>query len=210
MFGVPLHYHFHYASKAGGNYDMRQLLEGTLMAQRGRDTVTFVENHDSQPLQALESCVDPWFKPLAYAIILLRREGYPCIFYADYYGAAYDDTGRDGNRHHIVMPSHRAILDTLLHARQNHAWGEQIDYLDHQNRIGWTRLGDDEHPQAMAVLMSDGMEGTKWMEVRRHNATFLDVTGNVGGTVVSNENGWAEFRCNGGSVSVWIQQERQL
>ena len=37
--------------------------------------VTFVDNHDSQPLQALESSVEPWFKPLAYAIILLRARG---------------------------------------------------------------------------------------------------------------------------------------
>ena len=38
--------------------------------------------------------VEPWFKPLAYALILLRREGYPCIFYADYYGAEYEDWGQ--------------------------------------------------------------------------------------------------------------------
>ena len=107
VFGVPLHYHFHYASRAGGNYDMRRLLDGTLMQQRSRDVVTFVENHDSQPLQALESVVEPWFKPLAYALILLRREGYPCVFQADYDGAEYEDYGKDGNKHRIVMPSHR-------------------------------------------------------------------------------------------------------
>jgi hypothetical protein len=44
-------------------------------------------NHDTQPLQALESVVEPWFKPLAYAFILLRREGYPCLFLPDYEGA---------------------------------------------------------------------------------------------------------------------------
>ena len=156
---MPLHYHFHYASRAGGNYDMRRLLDGTLMQQRGRDVVTFVENHDSQPLQALESVVEPWFKPLAYALILLRREGYPCVFYADYYGAEYEDHGRDGNRYQIVMPSHRWLIDKFLHARRHYAWGPQIDYLDHWNRVGWVRLGDDQHPKAMAVLMSDGQDG---------------------------------------------------
>ena len=34
-------------------------------------SVTFVDNHDSQPGQALESWVDEWFRPLAYALILL-------------------------------------------------------------------------------------------------------------------------------------------
>jgi alpha-amylase len=205
LFGVPLHYHFHCASRAGGNYDMRRLLEGTLMQQRGMDVVTFVENHDSQPLQALESTVESWFKPLAYATILLRREGYPCVFHADYYGAEYEDVGRDGNRYRIVMPSHRWLIDKFLLARKHYAWGEQIDYIDHWNRVGWVRLGDEVHPKAMAVLMSDGQEGAKWMEVRRPNAHFVDLTGHVKEPVVANEAGWAEFRCNGGSVSVWVE-----
>ena len=34
--------------------------------------------------QALESFIESWFKPSAYAIILLRNAGYPCIFYGDY------------------------------------------------------------------------------------------------------------------------------
>ena len=52
--------------------------------------MTLVENHDTQPMQALESPVADWFKPLAYSIILMRAEGYP-IFYPDYYGANYSD-----------------------------------------------------------------------------------------------------------------------
>jgi alpha-amylase len=50
-----------------------------------------VSNHDTQPLQSLESVVEAWFKPLAYALILLRKDGYPCVFAADYYGAEYKD-----------------------------------------------------------------------------------------------------------------------
>ncbi len=206
VFAVPLHYHLHHASRAGGNYDMRRLLDGTLMHQRGRDMVTFVENHDSQPLQALESVVEPWFKPLAYALILLRREGYPCVFWADYHGAEYEDLGRDGNRHRIVMPSHRWLIDKFLHARRQYAWGPQVDYLDHWNRVGWVRLGDERHPKAMAVLMSDGHEGSKWMEAGRANARFTDLAEHVKEPVVTNDAGWGEFRCNGGSVSVWVQE----
>ena len=52
---------------------------------------------------ALESVVEPWFKPLAYALILLRRDGYPCVFTADYYGAEYEDYGSDGRKHRIRM-----------------------------------------------------------------------------------------------------------
>jgi alpha-amylase len=41
------------------------------------------------------------------------------------------------------------------------------------------------------------------MDVRRPNARFTDLTGHVKERVVANGAGWAEFRCNGGSVSVW-------
>lgn len=201
VFDVPLHYNFHYASKSGGNYDMRRILDGTMMQQRPTHAVTFVENHDSQPLQALESVVEPWFKPLAYAIILLRREGYPCVFHADYYGAEYEDRG-----YKIYMPSHRWLIDKFLYARQNYAYGPQYDYFDHWNTIGWTRLGDANHPQAMAVIMSDGAEGSKWMEVGKPNAKFIDLTEHIKEPVYTNEWGWGEFRCQGGSVSVWVQE----
>lgn len=205
IFDVPLHYNFEQASRRGGNYDMRKLLDNTLVQVDPTHAVTFVENHDSQPLQALESVVEPWFKPLAYAVILLRRQGYPCVFHADYFGAEYTDRGRDGNDHKIVMPSHRFLIDKFLHARKHFGHGEQLDYFDHWNRVGWTRLGDAEHPRAMAVLMSDGTEGTKWMDVRRRDARFSDLTGHVAEPVTTNADGWGEFRCKGGSVSVWVQ-----
>ncbi len=201
LFDVPLHYNFHRASKSGGNYDMRRILDGTLMQQQPSLAVTFVENHDSQPLQSLESVVESWFKPLAYAIILLRREGYPCVFYADYFGAHYNDKG-----HEIWMDTHRWLIDKLLHARKHYAYGPQYDYFDHWNTIGWTRLGDAEHPKAMAVLISDGPSGSKWMEVGKPNAIFHDLTEHIKEPVYTNAHGWGEFRCNGGSVSVWIEQ----
>jgi alpha-amylase len=205
VFDVPLHYNLSRASKAGSGYDLRQILDGTMMKFRPTSAVTFVENHDSQPLQALESVVEPWFKPMAYALILLRREGYPCVFYADYYGAEYEDKGRDGNSYKIYLPSHQYLIDVMLDVRRKYAYGDQYDYFDHANTIGWTRLGDKDHPKAIAVLLTNGSEGFKWMEVGKPNATFTDVTGHVKEPIKTNDKGWAEFRCNGGSVSVWVQ-----
>lgn len=207
VFDVPLHYNFHYASKSGGNYDMRRILNDTLMKTMPWRAVTFVENHDSQPLQALESVVEPWFKPLAYAIILLRAEGYPCVFYGDYYGAEYEDKARDGNRYHIYMPAHKDIIDIFLYARKNFCYGPQYDYFDHWNIAGWTRLGDEDHPRSMAVIMSDGPGGIKWMYAGKPYAVFRDLTKNIPDTVTANEHGWGEFRCAGGSVSVWVSDE---
>ncbi len=202
---VPLHYNFHYASQSGGHYDMRSILDHTMMQERPTHAVTFVENHDSQPLQALEAPVEPWFKPLAYALILLRQQGYPCVFYADYYGAEYEDWGGDGNRHSIYLPSHRWLIDKFLYARQNYAYGPQYDYFDHWDIIGWTCLGDEAHPQGMAVIMSDGPGGSKWMEVGKSQARFVDLTEHIKEPVVTNEWGWGEFSTLGGSVSVWVE-----
>jgi alpha-amylase len=205
VFDVPLHFNFHAAGRLGRYYDLRRILDGTVMQARPTHAVTFVDNHDSQPLQALESTVEPWFKPLAYALILLRAEGYPCLFYPDYYGAEYDDRSRDGNSCHISLSSHRFLLDRFLTARRDNAHGPQIDYLDHPNTIGWTRLGSDLHPKALAVIMSNSLDGFKWMRVDRSHATFTDSTGHISEPVLTNGDGWGEFRCPGGKVSVWVE-----
>ncbi|NJK37899.1 MAG: alpha-amylase [Oscillatoriales cyanobacterium RM2_1_1] len=206
LFDTPLHYKFYQASKAGGFFDMRTILDGTLMKEQPAFAVTFVDNHDTQPLQALESVVESWFKPLAYALILLRREGYPCVFYPDYFGAHYKDKGRDGNDYEIWMDSYKETIDKLLLARRDFAFGDQYDYFDHEDVIGWTRVGTGEHPLAMAVILSDGPGGSKWMEVRKPNTRFRDLMGHIPDPITTNENGWGEFHCNGGSVSVWVEE----
>ncbi len=204
LFDAPLHYNFHVASQAGDTYDLTKIFDNTLVQQQPALAVTLVENHDSQPLQSLESIVEAWFKPLAYALILLRADGYPCIFYGDYYGAHYKDN-KDGNDYEIWMESHQFLIDKFLQARQTYAYGEQHDYFDHPNTIGWTRLGDAEHPGGMAVILSNGENGSKWMNIGQPNCTYIDITEHVPDSIVTNDDGWAEFRCNGGSVSVWIK-----
>ena len=166
--------------------------------------VTLVDNHDSQPLQALESPIESWFKPLAYALILLREDGYPCVFYADYYGATYRAEGNDGNKHDVIIHSHRFLIDRFLAARKQYAWGPQEDYFDHENIIGWTRLGDEKHPGGMAVVMSNSDAGFKRMNVGQPNTTYIDTTEHVEEAVTTAEDGWAEYHCEAGSVSVWV------
>ncbi|MBD1913859.1 MULTISPECIES: alpha-amylase [unclassified Leptolyngbya] len=210
LFDAPLHHNFSVASTRGNHYDMRQIFDNTLVQQQPALAVTLVDNHDSQPLQALESVVEGWFKPLAYALILLRREGYPCIFYADYYGAHYKDKGRDGNEHEIWLDSHQWIIDKFLYARQTYAYGDQYDYFDHPNTLGWTRLGDEEHPGGMAVVLSNGEAGIKWMEVGQPNCTYIDITEHIDELITTNDEGWANFRCDAGSVSVWVPADSSV
>jgi alpha-amylase len=204
LFDAPLHNNFHAASLQGQNYDLRKIFDNSLVQYQPTLAVTFVENHDSQPLQSLESVVEGWFKPLAYALILLREAGYPCVFYGDYYGATYTDKGKDGQDYQIVLQSHRPILDILLRARRDFAYGIQHDYFDHPNTVGWTRLGDEEHPESMAVIMGNGSAGTKWMNVGKPDTIYTDITEAVAAPVVTNADGWGDFACEGGSVSVWV------
>lgn len=86
VFDAPLHYNFKEAGEAKANFDLRKIWDGSIVQARPVDAVTCVENHDTQPGQALESWVSSGFKPLAYALILLRVDGYPCVFYGDLYG----------------------------------------------------------------------------------------------------------------------------
>ncbi|KGF72203.1 cytochrome C oxidase subunit II [Neosynechococcus sphagnicola sy1] len=204
LFDTPLHQNFHIASNMGNDYDMRQIFDNTLVQHQPTLAVTFVENHDSQPLQALESVVESWFKPLAYGLILLRKDGYPCIFYADYYGADYKDIGNDGEEHEIWIDSLKFLIDKMLFARKTFAYGDQYNYFDHPNTIGWTRLGNDEKPGGMAIVLSNGDAGSKYMEVGQPNRTYIDITEHSDKSIETNEEGWAEFRCEAGSISVWV------
>ena len=196
LFDVPLHYNFYQASNSNGEYDLSKILDNTLMKENPERAVTFVDNHDTQPGQALQSWIPSWFKEIAYSIILLRREGYPCIFYGDYYGIQHDN----------IEPMEN--LKTLLLLRRDRAYGEQVDYFDDKNIIGFTRLGDDDHYKSgMAVIISDKYEGSKRMYVGTKFAgeRFFDALGNREDEITIGEDGFGDFIVNGGSVSVYVK-----
>lgn len=196
LFDVPLHFNLMQASRSGGNFDMQHIFSNTLIEARPDWSVTFVDNHDTQPGQALESWIDGWFKPLAYALILLREEGIPCVFYGDLYGIP------SGNINPVGSQLHK-----LLKAREKCAYGRQVDYLDHPHVIGWTRTGNPFMPHSgMAVLLSDGPGGEKRMNVGAWfgGQTFYDCLGNHKAEVIIEKDGNGLFPVSGGSVSVWV------
>lgn len=199
LFDVPLHKNFYDASTGSGYFDMRNIQSSTLVGTDPVKAVTFVDNHDTQPGQAFSySYVQSWFKPLAYTFILTRDQGYPCVFYGDYYGIPSKG----------IEPM-KPKLDSLLLARKDYAYGPQHDYFDNKDIVGWTREGDQEHAKSgLAALITDGNGGSKWMYVGKHfsGKTFYDCTGNRQDFVTINKDGWGEFKVNGGSNSVWIQK----
>jgi alpha-amylase len=106
----------------------------------------------------------------------------------------------------VTLYPHRFLIDKFMQARRDYGFGDQHDYFDHPNTIGWMRLGTPEHPGAMAVVLTNGAAGNKWMNTFRPNATFKDFTGHITSVVTADASGWASFLCPAGSVSVWLQQ----
>ncbi|MEO8109818.1 MAG: alpha-amylase [Ginsengibacter sp.] len=204
LFDSSLHHNLHHASRIGNDFDLTTIFHDTLVEVMPEKAVTVVSNHDTQPLQALEAPVDPWFKPIAYALILLRDEGYPCVFYPDLFGANYRDYGRDGKEYEIWMPAVPKI-EKLMQARKDNAYGFQRNYFDHANCIGWTREGDGYH-SGCAVVISNGDDGNKTMEIGiwYKGKTFVDLLENHPAEVVINDDGWGEFFASAGNVSVWV------
>lgn len=204
VFDVALHHRFHEASKAGGDFDMRTIFDGSLVSVHPGHAVTIVDNHDTQPLQSLEAAVDPWFKPLAYALILLRQQGVPCVFYPDLYGASYTDD-KNGEHRAVEMPA-IGCLPALIDARKRFANGSQTDLFDEPHCIGFIRHGTGDAPGCV-VVMSNGEGGKKRAELGTDHAgkTYVDMLGHHQGQIVVGDDGKATFPTNGGSVSVWVQ-----
>ncbi|MBT2620100.1 alpha-amylase [Chryseobacterium sp. ISL-6] len=203
-FDVPLHYNFFTASNQGKDYDLSQILKGSFLKEKPIFSVSFVENHDTQQLQALESTVQDWFKPIAYAIILLSENAYPCVFYPDLFGAEYSDV-KDKQKIEIIIPKIE-ILPKLLKARQQFAYGEQINYFDHPNCIAWIRKGNYEHDGCIVIISNSG-QGYKVIELGKENAhtRYMDFTGLKQNEIVTDENGKGRFEVNSRSVSIWIK-----
>ena len=195
LFDVPLHYNLYNAS-INENYDLSKIFEKTLVKENSSMAVTFVDNHDTQPGQSLESFVKSWFKPAAYCLILFRDTGYPCVFYGDFYGIPHDN----------IEPVKE--LKTLIELRKEKAYGKQNDYFDNPNFIGWTREGDEEHLKSgLAVVISNKGAGEKrmYMGKKYEGEKFIDSLGNCQDEIIIDNEGFGNFKVQEKSVSVWVE-----
>ncbi|KAG8897786.1 hypothetical protein FRB99_007921 [Tulasnella sp. 403] len=217
MFDVPLHHNFFRASEAGSDYDLRTILDGSLVQRRPRDAVTFVDNHDTAVGCSLESWVGSDFKPIAYALILLREGGHPCVYHADIYG-----------------PTALPQVPILMKARKQYAYGPTTDYFDNQHCIAFVRHGDSARQrQGCVVLCATGTsESTpfdKEIDVGLQHAKsswknlLASTSGETArgdassessgsfaagaGKVVISDAGGGIFTCPPQGVAVWVREE---
>ncbi|KAF2715316.1 glycoside hydrolase family 13 protein [Pleomassaria siparia CBS 279.74] len=125
--------------------DLRTVFERTLVCTRPDNAVTLVMNHDTQKGQVMESPISPSFTPLAYALILFREAGYPCVFYGDMYGICEP---------HAQRSTCGGKLADLILARKLYAYGEQEDYFLNPELVGWVRRGVDDEDGSMKAGMA--------------------------------------------------------
>ncbi|KAF9052412.1 glycoside hydrolase family 13 protein [Hymenopellis radicata] len=200
FFDVPLHMNFHHASIHYSRYDLRTVMNNSLAKVKPRDAVTFVDNHEVEG-QSLESWVSPNFKAQAYSIILLREEGYPCVFYGDLYkNTECSDDATMNN------------LEKLIRARQSFAYGSLHDYPHDRNCVGFVRMGDDKHGGCAVILSNredrdDSFVHTIRMNVgQRHGGSIFKSFMTDGGQVEIDADGWGSFSCFPNTVQVWVRE----
>lgn len=202
LFDVPLHFRFFHASHDHAPIDFQHILSGTLVEADPVHAVTFVDNHDTQPNQALESTVEPWFKPVAYTLILLREAGYPCVFFADLYGLPNDR-----------IPA-VAELPLLLEIRRRFAFGWQMDCFDEPDLVAWVRHGDDAHEMSGCVVVLSSRDGSEYpvektiyLGAEHAGEEWCCVLGEGGRVVKVAEDGRATFVVGRAMVSVFLRVE---
>lgn len=180
-FDFPLRYRLRDLCQVYG-YSLRNLTEGgTLLKERPSAAVTFVENHDvvrNDPI-----IID---KMLAYAFIL-THEGYPCVFWQDYYTWG------------LAQEGEKSGIAALVRAHEDHAGGAtSILHLDDDIYI-MQRTGWGKQKGLIFVLNNRGDWTGKQVQTQWTNTRFTPVawrgrddTG-VPEEKWTQEDGWADF-----------------
>jgi alpha-amylase len=186
MFDVPLHYVFSAMSNGNGAWDMRGLKFAGLTEQRGAQAVSFVDNHDTDNAMGPLTSPIANLKMLAYAYILTRDKGYPCVFWRD-----FDEYGLGG------------AISQLISIRKQYAYGGSFEHDESDADVYvYSRLGDATHA-GLLLFLNDGSATKKSVKTFFKNATLHDRTGLTTATVTTDANGNGSFPVPARSYGVW-------
>lgn len=184
LFDVPLHFNLYDASQQGEHYDLRTVFTNTLTQNQPEFAIPFVDNHDTQEGQSLQSRVASWFRQSAYALILLREQGIPCVFRPD-----------------LKDPKIQILMKLRPLVR-----GLRSDYFDEANCIGWSF----NHETGLVVLLSNHETYLKKIFVGVHHAgkIFKDCLKNCEQSVLIDAKGIGMFQVNAKTASVYTLEGR--
>ncbi len=141
-------------------FSLKNLVNGeSILRVQPQSTVTFVENHDLR--DAGRPITND--KLLAYSYIL-THEGYPCIFWKDYFN------------YNLALKDSPNGIDALVQAHETHAAGPtEILYLD-DNLYIMQRSGAGNQPGLIYVLNNNGDDWQgQWVSTKWTNASFRPV-----------------------------------
>lgn len=215
-YDAPLLYNFSRVSEdicqGSKNTDLRTILRSSLVNSRPEVAVTLVTNHDTQPGQTCYTPMNRSLKLLWYAFILLRRQGTPCIFWGDLFGTQGPhaelpiDVKR--NKNPQETNSWSESLAKLMLCRKHFAHGEQVDYWQSANLMGWTRKGLEGGKGCTVVMnashtstsiktlqMRIGAPGDIWVEIHQLRSE-----------VKIDAKGYGAFPSRSLSLSVWVRK----
>lgn len=208
----PLLYNFSRISEdvrtKSKNTDLRTILRDSLLQRRAEASVTLVTNHDTQPGQTCYTPMHSQLKALFYAFILLRQDGYPCIFWGDLFGTH----GPHAEPPACLAPAkntkeqRRSLLPDLIMCRRLFAYGEQKDYWDSPSCIGWTRAGKLDGGGLAVVLNVSSRSTAKKMRVGTPGEVWTDLLGLVKDEVKIEASGYGAFSCKSMGVSVFVKK----
>jgi alpha-amylase len=139
-FDFPLRYHLKDLCDTYG-YDLRGLLAADSVLMTEPDSaVTFVDNHDTTQNPGDAVIND---KLLAYAFIL-THQGYPCVFWPDYFNYGLSRTGTANG------------LDALIAAHERYAGGDAANLWADATLYIMQRSGYASQPGLVLVLNNRG------------------------------------------------------
>jgi alpha-amylase len=179
FFDVPLHYAF--SAMAAGNYDMRNLRGAGLVGIKPELAVTFVDNHDTTNAGALYSPVSQ-LKLHAYAYMLLRERGVPCVFWKDWF-----EDGLGGE------------IEKLIALRISHGKGEGREHDESDADVYiYERTG------GLLLLLNDGAAASKKVTTTFRSKTLVNKK--TGATVTTNAEGVGTFTVSARDYAVWTRE----
>ena len=180
VFDFPLYNTF--KTLSGGGLDLRLLSNAGLVNSPGYSNavVTFVDNHDTNRDGGNPGIVN--YKYQAYAYILMREYGIPCVWWKDYY--VYDMKEK---------------LTKLIEARKYFAYGPgyEVDNND-PDLYSYVREGLPNTSTGLVMLISAGPAGSSGVITKRINSrkpftTFYDYTGHIKEQVKTDAAGYVRF-----------------
>jgi alpha-amylase len=181
LFDFPLHKVFAETLNPNGPGDLRVMRFAGFTEVNGPLSVSFVDNHDTDGSFPVVNQ-----KMLAYAYMLLRANGYPSVFYKDYF-----NYGLGGQ------------IKQLMQIRRDHAYGPAWEHEETDADVYvYSRAGNAQHAGLLLVLC-DQDAPPKQVRTPFASARLHDLTGNQSGEVVTDQFGSGTFPVKAHSYSVW-------